>query len=108
MSAYPEHDRMAAISDKSQIIGEFLEWLNYTKGIHLCEQTPDMNDHWWTVDEDPEKLLAEFFSIDLTKIEAEKRAMLAEVRAANAADTHLGEALDFQRAHEEPWTSADR
>lgn len=79
---YPEHDKLQAVKDKSQMCGEFVEWLENVKGIHLAE---------WAVDDDfllrtatsVERLLAEFFEIDLDALEAEKRAMLAEQRALN-------------------------
>lgn len=33
---YPEHQRLSAIADESQVIGEFLDWLP-TIGVVLCE-----------------------------------------------------------------------
>lgn len=98
MSAYPEHDRMRAISDQSQTVGEFVEWLSSDKRIRLATYPDCISDtadhvcgagdcvksqHLYTVDTPIEKLLAEFFDIDLDTIEAEKRAMLDSLRAAN-------------------------
>jgi hypothetical protein len=85
MSAYPEHDKMHEVVGQSQTIGEFLEWLHEEKGVRLGQfhtiDTP------WSDEErfDPftystEKLLAEFFEIDLQKIGEEKDAMLASLR----------------------------
>jgi len=71
----PESNKMLKIIDKSQLCGEFLEWLQqrYT----LC-----------TVDErgfcpgyvSVQNLLAEFFDIDLKKVDAEKAALLDAIR----------------------------
>lgn len=33
---YPEHDKLSAIKDKSQSIGEFLEWLDFEKNYTIC------------------------------------------------------------------------
>jgi len=77
MSYYPEHEKMAGIRDQSQICGEFLEWLTTEGGFHLAQRS---DSGPWTVPAlyDIAQLLAEFFEIDLTKIEAEKRQMLKD------------------------------
>lgn len=83
MSAYPEHDRLALISDKSQAIGEFIDWLQ-SKGIHLaCYYEEDSRDRLFTVETPTNSLLAEFFDIDPIKIEREKRAMLDALRGGD-------------------------
>lgn len=80
-SRYPEHDKLHEIKDKSQACGEFLEWLRGRYWIG----TLDANSHAEAQAPGPEPLLAEFFGIDPTKLEAEKRAMLDEFRASNRA-----------------------
>lgn len=106
MNDYPEHEKLQAISDKSQTIYDFLEWVMAERGLSLGEWVPD--DSGWNgrVLRDPEtrealqrfmpatrsrrELLAAFFDIDLNKIEDEKRAMLDELRsAANAVDAEI-------------------
>ena len=150
MSDYPEHDRMAAVQEQTQAIGEFLGWLT-NQGIQLmvwredltdlrltdpkCREaergspapcapqrpdgggsyTPDGTVWWrqhcqhWTVSDDGEccrcgrghfyevtgiksfvhdsrsveQLLADWAGIDLDKIEAEKRQILAAIDGAN-------------------------
>ena len=103
-----EHEKLEAVKDQSQAIGEFLEWLQYEKHIALC--VPHRHRQPDTVKDDPEgcymgyrtpqcglrngeylhqhqpteSLLAEYFEISLDKIEAEKLTMLDEIRAANA------------------------
>lgn len=80
---YPVHEKVLAVREQSQAIGEFLEWLGAEKGLHVAQ--------WMTEHEmqpasySAEKLLAEFFDIDLDKLEAEKRAILEAQRAANEA-----------------------
>lgn len=78
----PECAKMAAVKDKSQAIGEFIEWLHDKKGLVIAE----WNDSIIGRDElvgayiGTEQLLAEFFDIDLEKVEQEKRQMLKELR----------------------------
>jgi hypothetical protein len=96
MSSYPEHEKLAKISDKSTACGLFVEWLAAEKGIRLAgyhEHAPECYDSdgdetcgmsttsdLFAVTAPLTKLLAEFFEIDENKIEAEKRAMLDELR----------------------------
>src|SRR5512135_3462017 len=92
---YPEHEKLHMVKDRSQSIGEFLEWLRSEKGYVICERlrTSAGDEEEEEDDADYElvpanlgitKLLAEFFKIDLEKIEAEKRQMLDQLRAANS------------------------
>lgn len=67
MSNYPEHDKMHAVKAESQAIGEFLEWLGQRRS-----KLPDESEYNY--------LLSEFFEIDLTKIEDEKRDILRKAR----------------------------
>ena len=36
MSNYPEHDKLSKISDESQLVGEFIDWLQ-DKGYTICK-----------------------------------------------------------------------
>jgi hypothetical protein len=86
MSNYPEHDKMHAIVDKSQAIGEFLDWLSQHERYALGEVTerlyyPGLYRASVTIPQ----LLAEYFGIDQAKIDAEKDQMLDELRAMNSA-----------------------
>ena len=90
MSDYPEHDKLKEISDKSQAIGDFIEWLRAEKELVLCEVVPNMASgfaglYYTAAHCSTTALLAEFFEIDQSKIEKEKRAMIEEMRKANAA-----------------------
>lgn len=80
---YPEHSKLAAISDKSQTCGEFVDWLEQ-HDIYLCR--PDRtHPHYWPIHDSITTLLAAFFGIDLATIEAEKRQMIEAMREANDA-----------------------
>jgi hypothetical protein len=87
-SEYPEHEKLNAVKAKSQAIGEFLEWLQHERfqRVTLCLEADD-EEEFYPFHYSTEHLLAEFFKIDLNKIEAEKRAMLETMRKANAINT---------------------
>lgn len=101
MSAYPELDKIHAVSKESESIGIFLEWL-CEQGYHLAEyaehtHTPDC----WERDEHGHKqwlcgyqegdnfvpvsytintLLAQYYNIDEAKAEQERRRLLESLR----------------------------
>jgi hypothetical protein len=83
MSDYPEHEKMRLIKDQSQSIGEFLEWLQDKKEVIFAEYPETNSDHLFPLHLPTQKLIAEFFDIDLDKIEDEKDAMLEEQRRLN-------------------------
>ena len=106
ISDCPEHDKMHLVKEKSQVIGEFLEWLESKKKFSLCLSGEYLNKLLWDrvenenedFDDDDykegrfnehyyypssfnvEKLLAEFFDIDLDTIEKEKQKILKNLR----------------------------
>lgn len=107
MSSYPEHDKLKKVAAQSQACGDFLAWLREVKDLQLC--VPHQHDDsCYCVPKDEErrgvnmrvcdlkageyiaaglsttKLLAEFFGIDVDKLEAEKQQLLEEQRALNA------------------------
>lgn len=75
---FPEHEKLEKVADKSQAIGEFLEDLG-SRGILLAFWVDD-EDRLAPVHTRKDVLLAQFFDIDLVKLEAEKRAMLESLR----------------------------
>ena len=92
---YPEHENLQLVQDKSQAIGEFLGWLSDTKQIRFAkwEKVPDESEFASETDEVDALLqqnmdilgwTAEYFDINLTKLEQEKQAMLEELRKMNA------------------------
>lgn len=84
---YPEHEKLSKVKDQSQEIGQFIDWLgkkNMAIG-KFFERSGECNS--WEVFEPTkigiEKLLAEYFEINLTVLETEKRLMLDEQRKLN-------------------------
>lgn len=109
MSDYPEHDKLKAIDERCrQTIGDWLDHGPYVIAQWGCphgatERLPDVEewDHpytrWrctqsscregrndarlWPVHKSVQVLMAEMFDIDLDRLEAEKQAMLDQLRA---------------------------
>jgi nucleoside-specific outer membrane channel protein Tsx len=81
----PELDKQRAVieSGASETVGDFYNWLD-EKGYVLARWEVDgnENDYLGFVHINPQQLLAEFFGIDLDKIESERRAILEELRSA--------------------------
>lgn len=77
----PELEKMKAVQPKSQVIGEFLEWLTGEKGVTLAKY--DKDNRLMPTHDHAEKLLAEFFEIDLVKVEREKRMILENIRRSS-------------------------
>ena len=75
--AMTECERMVKVAPDSQKIGEFLDWLG-EQGVALCRPT---DDEWWPDHVSIERRLAAYFDIDLHKVEAERSALLAHIRA---------------------------
>lgn len=72
----PELDKQVRLHDKTQLIGEFLEWLmsNYT----VCSLVDGLTeDRYAPTGKNIDKIIAEFFNIDLVKCEKERRNYLA-------------------------------
>jgi hypothetical protein len=78
--ATPELEKLKAAAPRSQHIGEFLEWLG-TRGIVLCCY---QNNILIEKRERPEKLLAQFYEIDLDKVEQERRQILEYIHSAES------------------------
>lgn len=70
-----EHERLSQISNKSQVIGEFIDWLA-SKGIYPQKSGRGSRGFHFDV----QKELAEFFKIDLEKLEREKLVILEHLR----------------------------
>jgi hypothetical protein len=85
--ATPECDKLLELTDKSQPCGEFLTWLKREKGVELgmrSEDSPCCRQGYLQPSHHRiDKLLAEFFNIDLALVEREKRALLAHQRDLN-------------------------
>ena len=75
---HPEHEKLKAISDTSQAIGEFLSWLQ-VEGMTICQL--GRYEEFSPIRTSISTLLARYFEIDEQKLEREKAAMLADIRA---------------------------
>ena len=89
----PELDKMLVIQDKSQKIGEFLEWLS-EQDIELMTQPEEQCSDCYErencggvmmmyISRSKEQMLADFFDIDLVKCEQERQALMDAVREDN-------------------------
>jgi len=79
MKEYPEHDKQSKIIDQSQIIGCFIEWLMHETDIVFGkwdEHDDELNPCHISI----QQILADYFDIDLNKLEAEKQSMLEKIR----------------------------
>lgn len=76
----PELDRLKAVSEQSQIIGAFLDWLQCDTDLTICEQVESHRRSddtlYLPASIGIEELLARYFEIDLAKIESERRTLL--------------------------------
>lgn len=69
MGEHPELDKLQAVAEKSQAIGRFIETAGYTLGHWDGKVFVPTNK---TIDE----ILADYFEIDLMKVDMERRAIL--------------------------------
>ncbi len=98
MIEYPEHEKLKKIIDKSQICGEFYEWLTQQKNIRLsklhqhtseCFDGEDnlicdrFHNEYYPMKVDIRDLLAEFFGIDQERLNAEKEQMIEYLRKSS-------------------------
>ena len=96
----PTLDRLMSVKNKSQAIGEFLEWLQgdqkiqlmrYHEHVDSCVPDGGWDDFRCGFGEDAmvpeyrsiEQLLASFFDVDLKKVESERMELLEWVRSQN-------------------------
>ena len=81
MNNTPTLDRMLEIQGQSQLCGEFLEWLQSKYAMFDKKQKRDSGIFLGNGDYiNTEKLLAEFFEIDLKEAEKEKSMLLETER----------------------------
>lgn len=88
---YPEHEKLEKVTDKSHVIGEFIDWLQEKKGVVFCTTNPaDKTQDFGPLRVSVLDLLAEFFEIDQKKLEDEKRQMLKHMREMMAPSHEPG------------------
>jgi len=77
-----ELDRMLAVTNESQAIGGFLDWL-FDQGFCIAGYDPDLGDELFRESRSIEQWLADYYDIDLEEVERERRAFLKALRDAN-------------------------
>ena len=81
-----ELDKMLAINNESQKIGEFLEWLSEQSIVLAefdtitCEDCGYETEALVYIRSNREQLLADYFKIDLNKCEQERQQILENLR----------------------------
>lgn len=76
----PTLNKILKVGEKSQCIGEFIEWLQTLENpIYLCH-FEDSPDEYYPTSYSIEKLVSEFFKIDLNKAEEERRMLLERIK----------------------------
>ena len=88
----PQLNKLAAVSESSQAIGEFLDTSPYTlcevvpcKQFHLTPEATEyctVGQHLVPTSKPVQQILAEYFGIDLQEVEKERRMILHEVQEA--------------------------
>lgn len=81
-SEYPLSEKFDRVSDMTHAIASFLDWAENQKGMRLCESYKPQYAWYVPSHSSREKLLLEFFGIDLAKLESEKRQMMEERKKA--------------------------
>jgi hypothetical protein len=71
----PECERLSAITDEWNAVAQFLDNSEFS----LCEWS-DRNNQYVPVHKTLTQVLAEYFDIDMDKVEAERSALLEEIR----------------------------
>lgn len=75
---YPECEKLKAVADESQKIGQFLDWLLGERNLELGQYND--NDRLIAQPLNIAKLLAEYFNIDMDKVEKERQEILSSIR----------------------------
>lgn len=84
---YPEHEKLKEVQDQSQIIGEFLEWLRgkyelceFKDECSECFECGEVVEGYYPIAFNIEKILADYYDVDLNKLEQEKREMIKSLQ----------------------------
>lgn len=95
----PECEKLSAVSEKSQVLGCLLDWMQsqgivlarwekpsvptyeFSQGVEFEIEDVLVQAHEFRGDSGINKLLAQYFEIDLDKVEAERRAILEYIQS---------------------------
>lgn len=83
----PEHAKLHRLHDDAELVQRFLDWLLDERDVTLCrwiEGDAFDADGYYPISQRREHLMYDFFQVDAATVEKEKRAMLDQIRAANA------------------------
>lgn len=76
----PECEKLASVSEESNKIGNFFDWMQSETAFRVCEYDETENYYFSSSHYDREQLLAKYFEIDLDKVEKERKALLEWVQ----------------------------
>ena len=85
----PECDKLLEIKEQTQDMGDFIDWMDVNNWTICSWVEGQDNGYAWResgfapIKLSTEKLLAQYFEIDLDKVEAEKRELLKYLRSLN-------------------------
>ena len=79
---YPNCEILRSRGPSRRAIHSFLEWLQDEKRVNLGMY--DEDGRMWPLQGSVDNLLMEYFGIDTTELENERRAMLDEMRRLNS------------------------
>lgn len=76
---HSEHEKLRGVADRTQAVGEFLDWVAET---HHCElgRPEGHRAEFRPIGIGVQQLLAQWTGVDLDRLEQEKRAMLDDLR----------------------------
>ena len=83
---YPEAEKWTGWYDGFVSISGFMEWLSYEKGMQLAQHIKQECYKLYPITERLINLYYEYAGIDGDKLEAERRAMLDNMREMNMKD----------------------
>lgn len=80
---YPECEKLAQVSEKSQELGYFLEWLMQRCVLAEWDESEEggTDDILYPIHKSIEQILAEYFHIDMDKVNEERAQILKELRS---------------------------
>lgn len=78
----PELDKMLAVKERSQAIGEFIDGGPYYLAEYITHEDDD-RERLEVVTKPIEQILADWFGIDLAKCEDERRLILTSLNGAS-------------------------
>lgn len=83
---YPQLAKMQEVNPRSEVVGEFLDWLEQNSLFIGRYIIPDgfRREVAVPISDSTEQLLAQYFKIDLKAVERERQSILDEVRKGAA------------------------